>query len=302
MAIRRVRMKTKEGDQTALAWDRGEVGVWYGGWSADDLAAASSTEKPWEALSESVNHRRHFTWSVSPNYYRTALRFASITPDDWVLVVARGQIHLGRLVGPVESDEAHPLNFEGQLLKFRRVTQQKAFPLAQLPEVYALVPQAGLGNVFQFGDLGHLVAWLADARDAGEVCQRLAALPLAEFIAALGPRGWESIAEAYLILEEGYVPVGLTVGGTLKTFDLLGRSLRDGARLVAQCKNARHVVSVDAEFLDRLSDSAGGMRAYYFAYGGCTGAPADVRVVTGADIVRWLETNESGKRYLDVLR
>lgn len=91
-------------------------------------------------------------------------------------------------------------------------------------------------------------------------------------------------------------------GTRVKTFDLLGRSLWDGARLVAQCQNARHAVAVDKDFVESLRDSAGAIRAYYFAYGGCTDAPDDVRVVTGAEIVRWLETTDSGQRYFRVLR
>jgi len=303
MAVWRIRMRNGSADdRTAEAWTRREVGIWYGGWSADDFERASGEPEPWDFLSRCDNHRKLFPWDVTRGYYQTTLRLASIPADDWVLVVAGQTLHLGRLETPLSSDPSHPLNHQGELFKVRRVGHQKRFPLAQLPEVYSLVPQAGRGNVFQFGDLAHLVSWLAEAETAPEVSQRLAELPLKEFIGALGPRGWESIAEAYLILEEQYVPVGLAVGGTLKTFDLMGRSLRDGARVVAQCKNTRAPSLVEPDFLESLRDSVGNVRAYYFAYGGCFEEPPGAKVVTGEDVVRWLEATELGQQYLSAIR
>src|ERR1043166_242724 len=220
MAVWRVRMRDgSKHDRTAEAWKRGEVGVWYGGWSADDFerAQASTELKPWDLLSRCDSHRHSFSWAVPRGFYQTTRRLASIPADDWVLVVVGQELCLGRLETPLASDPSHPLNHNGELFKFRLVGQQKEFALAQLPEVYSLLPQAGRGNVFQFGDLARLVSWLAEAETAHEVSQRLAGLPLKEFISALGPSGWESMAEDYLILEEQYVPVGLAVGRTLKT-------------------------------------------------------------------------------------
>jgi hypothetical protein len=36
----RIRLKNQDGDFTAAAWARGEIGIWYGGWSAVEFREA----------------------------------------------------------------------------------------------------------------------------------------------------------------------------------------------------------------------------------------------------------------------
>ena len=50
MSVGRIRMRDSSGDYTEQAWDRGEVGVWYGGWSTDDFQRARAEKDPWNNL------------------------------------------------------------------------------------------------------------------------------------------------------------------------------------------------------------------------------------------------------------
>jgi len=318
----RIRMRAGDfGDFSAQAWQRGEIGVWYGGWSADDFSRTRNDPERRRALSESPGHqpvRVHWGLPEVPtSYLNTATRFADVPEDDWVLVAfkltANSQpayyLGLGHLERELLSEEEHPLNqhYSGpearELFKFRRLRNQKQFRLSNLPEVFRLIPQTGRGNVFQFGDLNMIVSWLAEADTEEDVWNRLRGLSLRDLIHALGPKGWESLAEAYLILEEDYVPVGLVVGKTLKTFDLLGRSFRDRASIAASCKNNRHKVALPEDFRDAVREMEGTVRAYFFAYGGCSDAslPANVTVIDGQRIVEWLETQERGREWLSLL-
>jgi len=321
----RVRMHAGEfGDYSEEAWQRGEIGVWYGGWSADDFLRARNSPEGHRTLSQSAGHqpiRKHWgsPGDVPKSFFDTAVRFAAIPERDWILLAFKAPssgndkpsycLGLGHLDNELLSDEEHAFNLQyspnaKELFKFRRLRSRKQFRLSKLPEVFRLIPQTGRGNIFKFGDLNTIVIWLVHAESEDDVWSHFRALPLAEMISALGPKGWEALAEAYLILEERYVPVGLVVGKTLKTFDLLGRSLRDGARLVASCKNERRPIALPEEFRDAILDMSPPDRAYFFAYGGCSDAtwPENLTVVDGGRIVEWLEKGELGRKYLSFLQ
>ena len=48
----RIRMRAGDyGDYTEQAWERGEVGVWYGAWNADDFRQPLDQAQPHELLS-----------------------------------------------------------------------------------------------------------------------------------------------------------------------------------------------------------------------------------------------------------
>lgn len=319
----RIRMHPGQfGEYSSRAWDRGEVGIWYGGWTPEDLRRArKSTDGP-RVLSESTGHQPLRNWSnwgnVSKSYFNTAVRFADIPEEDWALMAfpALGDdkdptywLSLGHLDPELLSDEEHPFNLRHdppkskELFKFRRLRDKKKFRLSKLPEVFRLIPQTGRLNVFQYGDLNTLVSWLVDARCEEDVWSRFRELKLVDLIHALGPKGWEALAEAHLIIQEHYVPVGLVVGKTLKSFDLLGRSLRDGASIVASCKNNRRPVPLPAEFREAVVDMSLPFRAYFFAYGGCSDSrpPDNVKLADGETIVRWMENTEPGRRYRRLL-
>jgi hypothetical protein len=41
VAYWRIRLKNEQGEFTRQAWDRDQVGIWYGAWSVDDLKNAA---------------------------------------------------------------------------------------------------------------------------------------------------------------------------------------------------------------------------------------------------------------------
>ena len=56
-----------------------------------------------------------------------------------------------------------------------------------------------------------------------EVTSAFDSLRWEEWITALGPKGWETLCLGYLILEHGFLPTGMSVGGTLADVDIVGR-------------------------------------------------------------------------------
>jgi len=129
-------------------------------------------------------------------------------------------------------------------------------------------------------------------------------MSLSERIDALGPKSWETICEAYLILEEKFLPMGLGVGGTLPVFDLIGRS-QDGPFIQAQCKGNRSKVWIDTEFLDQCRHVESSKRkTFFFAYAGVTNEESDisdVKVLTNKDILNWLQTSSRGQEYVTLM-
>jgi hypothetical protein len=238
---------------------------------------------------------------VSAGFFRTVKRFADIAPNDWVVCYFDGAIHLGRLTEPLCSDPDHPLNLpDRQVFKYRRLRHDsiKSFRLRHLPDPFRIVPQAGRGNVHEFNTTYNLVRILAESENEEDVARRIGAMPLREWLDVLGPEGWESLALGYLILEDGFVPTGLTIGGTLAVFDIVGRSRTDNAHIIAQCKKAPHAVPVGDDVRAAFRDYGDGARGYFFAYGGCVDAPQGLRVLTRDDMVGWLQKTERGQWYM----
>jgi hypothetical protein len=129
-------------------------------------------------------------------------------------------------------------------------------------------------------------------------------MSLSDRIDALGPKSWETICEAYLILEERYLPMGLRVGGTLPVFDLIGRS-QDGPFIQAQCKGNRSKVYIQEEFLEQSRQiEASKRKTFFFAYAGVTNEESDisdVTVLTNTDILNWLQTSPRGQGYVKLM-
>jgi hypothetical protein len=289
-------------DFTRDAWDRGEVGVWYGAWSARDLedALAENSSDPSAYLKE-LPSQLALGWSsldVGP-----AVRFRNITSNDWVVIFLRKdqEIGLAQVCSELNSLPDHPLNTNGEVFKYRKITNQKTFKLARLPDAYRLLPSQGLGNVYQFHNMQEQVKLLAESQTQEDVSQALRRKPFKQFMDFLGASAWESFCFAYLILEDEFVPTGLSIGGTLQTLDIVGRRKSDGARILAQCKKHPTREPIHPDFLS-LSETLGPSdRAYYFAYGGCSGAvPANIRVVVREDILRWAES-QNGALYRQLL-
>jgi hypothetical protein len=283
-------------------------------WTLAQAAAVEQATPDMTALEEAGTHaaidrlsklpaQESLGWKVSSGYFHAARRFAQLTQRDWVLVCFDNAIHLGRVVGEVKSDPAHPLNLKnGELFKFRHVIEKKTFRLSDLPDAYRIVTQVGRSNVHGFGDTYKLVELLALSSDAKAVTAQIAAMPLADWLDMLGPVGWESLCVGYLILNEHYVPTGLMVGRTLSVFDIVGRSWIDGAHIVAQCKKpTTQRVAVEGDFISACGEYGAAVRAYYFAYAGCTGAPQGLRVLDKQSMLDWLTNTADGRCYAGLL-
>jgi hypothetical protein len=296
----RIRCRNASGvDQTKAAWSRGEIGLWYGAWSAGDWNAALSAypTNPKQYLDQLEVQRR--LWPVSKQWVDTTRRFCGITDTDYVVVFFDGALHFGRVTSELRSDNEHPLNCGAELFKFRTVSiRGEPFALDQLPDAFRLLPSAGRGNVFQYQDANQqLVELLRKSASNEEVWHALNALPTKEWLDRLGPAEWESLCLGYLILERGFVPTGLSVGRTLADVDIVGVEMATGKRILAQCKKSPYAVSARDSFgsaFEHLHTA----QAYLFAFRGCGDCPPDIRLVTGDDILMWFENDANGREYL----
>jgi len=298
----RIRMKYAQEELTREAWDRNEVGIWYGAWSAKDLVAALKRPGPLEYLSQ-VNKKNGSAWDVVPRgFLSLARRFGSITRKDWVLVYFDGALHLAHVCSEIRSSPNHPLNRGGELFKYRKISHKKPFSLDRLPDAFRLLRAAGRGNVFQPRGSGDLVKLLGQALDEEEVTKQLETTDFDTFLRLLGPTSWESVCQAYLSIEFHFIPTGLRYGGTLPDFDIVGRRSTDGARILAQCKKNPNPAAMEAAFIDGIGKPTKRLMAFYFTYGGCTGVfPAHAKVIDRNCIIRWSKTR-SGSRYFKWLR
>jgi hypothetical protein len=301
-----------------VAWKRNEVGIWYGGWRADDYNAAmhTSSRSPADVanfLGELPQHKNNVMhWhdrtgavstSISKGAISTVRRFWDIKETDWVYVYFDEALHFARVCSEARSDDHHELNHLGELFKFRTIRDKKDFTLDKLPDSFRLLPSAGRSNVYEVhGTNRKLVELLAHSKNEEQASSEIALMPWRDWLAILGPGGWESLCLGYLILEEGFVPTGLDVGRTLKTFDIVGRN-RDGQRILAQCKKDLSPAKLDDEFLTAALHSTSEDKYFYFAYGGLTGEiPHKISVLTGIKIEGWLDATPKGSWYRQVLR
>lgn len=305
----RVRMKVGgHYERSTEAWDRGEVGAWYGAWTAADWTEAhiAQPDDPWSFLRNRPNQQQ-LGWDFAPDI-AAIRRLEAIGPDDWVVVFLRdrGEIGLARLKPGLHSEKDHPLNqiYEDEsfeVFKFRRLVDQKIFPLAELPDAYRLLPAQGRGNLHQFHGMRSHVQLLANHPDAQSVRQALAGMEFGQLIETLGASAWESVCTAYLTLEHSFVPTGLRTGSTLPVFDIVGRSTPSGIHILAQCKKNPGPVSISDEFIAAIEHHTDGLMAFYFAFGGCQGAvPEDIKVIGKEEILAWVQT-ERGAMYRSFL-
>lgn len=302
----RVRMKVAgDHDVSVEAWERGEVGVWYGAWSADEWqeACRAQPDDPWNILREHP-HQQELGWNSRPDI-GVVRRLEAIGPDDWVVVFLRQRAEFGlaQLEPGMYSHENHALNQPypdrgaKEVFKFRRIKTSKVFKLMDWPDAYHLLAAQGRGNVHEFHGMRPHVRLLAESESAAMLRATLAALPFDCLIDFLGASAWESLCTAYLTLEQGFVPTGLSTGMTLPTFDIVGRRVPDGLHVFAQCKKNSGSVSIDDGFAAAVSAHNGPYKAFYFAYGGCHGEiPLDTEVIGRAEILLWAQT-ERGAMY-----
>jgi len=293
----RVRVGYAE-DLTQEAWDQNQIGIWYGAWTATDLDAGLA-ERPndLESYLMAIPAQKALEWKGID--VRTVARFTSIVETDWVVVYLRSHRNLGlaRVCSGIQSDERHFLNRKGEVFKYRRIWDKKMFNLERLPDSYQLIPTQGRGNVHEFRQMWEHVKLLADSRSEDDVSASLRQKPFDVLLDFLGASPWESFCYAYLILEEGLIPTGLSIGRTLPAVDIVGRRRCDGSRIIAQCKKDKTAKHIESDFLSACAGLNPRDTAYYFAYGGCVGnVPADVRVFSGKDAASWANF-ENGKKY-----
>ncbi|ULA63316.1 MAG: hypothetical protein LZF86_110011 [Nitrospira sp.] len=298
----RVRMKYTGNDEnkdySKDAWNRNEVGIWYGAWSAEDFKSALTQSNPKRMLNDLPAQKLIVDWEVQSQTVKMVERFCNIRDIDWIYACFGEAIHFAKVQGPLQSEVNHDFSINGELWKYRKIVQKKVFPLPQLPDFYRLIPQAGRGNIFQtWGNNREALRILASCQDTNEVANTFKQMTDKERLDFLGPSEWESFCLGYLILEKEFLPTGLSVGRTLEGLDIVGRNSKTGHSILAQCKKDQTIEEIDQKFIEKVEPYGVKADAYYFAYGGLK-QPFSSRVneITGKMMESWIQS-EPGKSY-----
>lgn len=301
----RIRMTFGHGgeDFSRRAWEHGLVGIWYGSWTPDDLERAYGKSRP--IIPRSVKDRlnasmRKSGCSIDDNGAHAVIRFDDLPKGAWVFTYFNRALHFAQIAD--EHLKAGPTSFNvgAETFKRKKIRNAKSFPLAELPEPFMLLAPAGRGNVHRVPSCEGLVEILRHARNAAEVREQFRGMPWDQWIAALGPKGWESLCLGYLILKHGYLPNGLVVGKTLADFDIVG-SLSNGQTVFAQCKNSRGVHRVADSEIDAFRNFVNA-KCFFFAYGDTDRTIDGVEKITGEAMIEWLERDPVGQKYKARLR
>lgn len=294
----RIRIKYGgQGELTREAWERNEVGIWYGAWTVQELKQALKTNAPLRHLSR-ANKVGGLKWDMTPKFLALVKRFIGIEEGDWVIVYFEGVLGLARVASRLRSSASHPLNRNGEVFHYRKITRKKTFSLNRLPDAYRVLRSAGRGNVYQLRRGAELASLLGRSSSPADVTRKLKTKPLHDALELLGPTTWESLCEAYLTIEHGFVPTGLATGRTLAGVDIVGRRMRDGARILAQCKKDPRSGGIADGFLEAIADLGKNGIAFYFAYGGCDEqVPRGVEVVDREAILQWSKTARGAKYF-----
>ena len=261
----RIRVKNRNIDRTRAAWDRNEIGVWF------------------DRSSE------------------VAIRLENIPESDWVLTYLKDHQALGiaKVKGPLRCEVNHPLNIEKEVFSYRKIYRKRIYRLSDLPDVYRILPSQGRATVYLLRATWHLTQLLIASPNTVAVKKALSEMPFNDLLQFLGPSAWESFCFAYLIMEEGFIPTGLSIGRTLPDVDIVGRRRRDGRRIIAQCKKDDKPRDIDQRF--RVAVSPGDI-AYYFAFGGCSAkVPKGISVIDRAAAINWSKTSANGRCFRRLL-
>lgn len=208
----RLRMKAYDRDHTAQGIALGQVGLWYGAWSAEDFYKARQGNSARQELAE-VNERvlRWPAPGLTVASYETAVRFSEISQEDWVVLYCDEALHLLHLEAGMRSSPDHQLNVpegkpEKELFKFRVVTERRTFRLDRLPDSYRLVPAVGRANVHTFLSTQRLMEVLGQAKDEDDAVRMFQEMPGSEWLELLGAASWESVCLGYLMQKEELMP------------------------------------------------------------------------------------------------
>ena len=295
-------------DYASKVWNEGFVGIWQGQWAPEDLYKASDSCRPTkgfvtgEALARALNElisSRGGPSDITDQGAGAALRFDEMEAGVWVFTFFDRTIHMAQIAG-AELQVLSQFNYNGEIFKAKPILTKKNFRLADLPPSFLLLPSAGTGSVHKVPSCSILLKLLVDHESASEVTAAFDALPWDMWIAALGPKGWESLCLGYLIQEYDFLPTGLSVGGTLADFDIVGR-LRSGETVYAQCKGdpRLHYITLDeGEAFASLPDG----KKFFFARSGVNRKLPGVTHLDEPLIVEWLTHSEAGLEYFRLLR
>ena len=298
----RIRLKNQDGDHAEAAWQRGEVGIWYGAWSASDYRNSRVNQRTnqevadeWNALDAQEKLLDSGAWDgpIPASYVDPARRFFDkVSGGDFAIVYlpSKPAIGVGKFSERVLSESSHPLNTKGgEIYKYRKLDEQKLFELSHLPDAYRLLPTQGYGNVHEFSKMYEHVKILVESTNCDQLMGTLKGLSFDEQLDLMGASAWESFCVSWLIMERNFVPTGLSTGRTLKSVDIVGRNRVTGRRIIAQCKKDPVPVTIDDEF---SASVAPGDEGYFFAYGGCNGqgGPSEIRVIDRSYARKWSKT------------
>ncbi len=298
-------------DYSKRFWEAGRIGAWFGAWEIQDLYASYEAYRPKRndqvtkrEIADYLNKvlvQRGLPAHVSATDAGMAQSFDELPKDTWMLAYFDRTLHLGQLAESETHDGPTHFDVRSDRVKTKMIKNQKSFPLNELPEAFLLLASSGQATLHKLPGSATLVQMLVEEADAEGVLRRIRALTLREWVDGLGPKGWESICSAYLILRYGFLPTGLLIGGTLADYDVVGRTM-SGTKIYAQCKKSpgRHRPSTaDVNAFSRLP----GAQKFFFAYNDVIGPRIpDVNHVSGEDVFQWLEADDIGKQYASILR
>jgi hypothetical protein len=304
----RMNFGTSGEDFASEVWNAGFVGIWHGSWVPEDLYSASDscrrahgyvTPKALARALSDVMASKGSSSEIKREDAGAGLRFDELEVGTWVFTFFDRSIHMAQIAA---NDPVVLRQFEhnGETFKAKPIKNQKAFRLDELPPSFLLLPSAGRVSVHKVPSCTTLLNLLVDHKSPAEVASAFDSLPWDVWITALGPKGWESLCLGYLIQERGFLPTGLSVGGTLADFDIVGR-LRSGELAYAQCKAdlRRHTITPDEE---KVFASVPDAKKFFFARSGVSRDLVGVTHLDQTRITEWLTQSKAGIEYLRLLR
>lgn len=149
----RIRMNFRqEKERAKCAWNMGQVGIWFGAWTPDELNKADilckdegkdAAAKYMEAREEEKTCK----WEFKKSYFETCIRFRDIEEHkDWVVVFFDETLCIGQLDGNIQTKVKHEFNFKPEIFHFRSVINQITRPLEESP-AYKLIKNTGQQTV-----------------------------------------------------------------------------------------------------------------------------------------------------------
>jgi len=307
-----MRYGTGGDDFTERVWEKGLIGIWFGSWDIEDLYSAYEAYRPKKnhevtnlEVEQHINDLlkgRGLPQNMNAAFVPTIKKFDQLTENTWVFTYFEGRLHFGQVAG-VDPKNEPQFDCNQEHFKAKPIKNRKSFVVAKLPDAFRLLASAGQQTLHRLGEsYEKLASILIEAKDADDVLSAIRGLSLPEWMDALGPKGWESICTAYLILEYGFLPTGLLIGGTLADFDIVGHDL-NGTAIYGQCKKR----PTPYPFSENDEQSFAGLpkdaKKFFFPYAGPDESPLfGVSIVSYNRIREWFETTEHGRRYERVLR